>query len=81
MIHVITKKIVTSVTTLTGFEPATSGFEVQCAIQLRHKVITDTIMYEAYVYVCAAKQKIFDRSEIADGEIRTRDPLLTRQVQ
>ena len=32
------------VTTLTGFEPATSGFEVQCAIQLRHKVTAGVIM-------------------------------------
>ena len=76
----IPKKIGVSVTTLTGFEPATSGFEVQCAIQLRHKVTTDTIMYGAYVYMCEAKNNFY-RSEIADGEIRTRDPLLTRQVQ
>ena len=34
----VTVNLCSQTTTLTGFEPATVGFEVQRAIQLRHKV-------------------------------------------
>ena len=67
--------------TLTGFEPATVGFEVQRAIQLRHKVnwIDDTL-YTLYVTECHDSVTVWEEKK-ADCEIRTRDPLLTKQMQ
>ena len=41
--------------TLTGFEPATVGFEVQRAIQLRHKVIS-WMVHVMYPVHCTIQQ-------------------------
>ena len=44
--HTPKTKSTICIATLTGFEPATVGFEVQRAIQLRHKVLYKTIACE-----------------------------------
>ena len=63
---IFNKKIKNKKKIVTGFEPATAGFEVQRAIH------------------CATRSgmlQVTQKKYSADDEIRTRDPLLTRQMQ